>query len=128
MKTMKIRISDENSAAINAAITAAEGMSTARTIDAASVISAVEEVEKTLGIPKKALVGVSFSADPHAQHFPSAYKYTPESTQFTAKRFPSGWFLVAVERDRCSAPSNRILIRHTDASRDALISRFSALA
>lgn len=128
MNTLKIRISADNLSALNAAISAAEGRATARTISASDVLDTVEEIEKTLDVPKKALIGVSFDADLNAQHFPSAYKYTPESTHFTAMRFPSGWFLTSVERWICRAPSNRILITHTNASREALIKRFTALA
>ena len=65
-----------------------------------TVMWAVKEVEKTLGIPKKHMVGIRVRCDLHAQKYPNAYKYTPESTQCSLERCPSGWYITDVERWR----------------------------
>ena len=107
------------------AIKEAEGRASERTIDAVVIIRTLNEVTKTLGISKKAMEGVWVDCNPHAQTFPRAYKYTPMSTQFSAVFKAGSWRLTNIRRDVCR--NNRIVIFHTQASREALIDRFSII-
>lgn len=107
------------------AIKEAEGRATERTIDAAVIIRTLNEVTDTLGISKKAMEGVWVDCNPHAQTFPRAYKYTPMSTQFSAVYKAGSWRLTNIRRDACR--NNRIVIFHTQTSREALIDRLSII-
>lgn len=123
---MKIRISEENTAAIRDAIAQAEGRAKARTISVQDILDSVVEISEHYNLPKKYMVGLRFSVDPNAQHFPNAYKYVPESTQFCVEYCPSGWFLTGIAREACKSPSRRFAMvgKLTDAQRDAIISGY----
>lgn len=68
------------------------------------VMSFVERIERDLerkGLLKKYWTGLKFRCNPNAERFPNAYKGVPMATYFTVERYPSGWFLVGVERREC---------------------------
>lgn len=96
-----------------------------RCLDAVEIIEALIDVEKKLDIPKKAMDGIVVDVDVNAQAFPGAYKGIPESTQFRATYKKDHWQLVSVYRDECRRPSARFVIAHTEASKQALIDRFT---
>ncbi len=125
---MKIRISRENADAIRDAIASAEGRAVARTISPQNILDAVAEINERYNLPKKYMVGLRFSVDPNAQHFPAAYRYTPESTQFCVECCPSGWFLTGIAREPCKAPSLRFALvgTLTDAQRAAIIRNYTS--
>lgn len=125
---MKIRISEENTAAIRDAIAQAEGRAKARTINPVDVFDAVAEISEHYNLPKKYMVGLRFSVDPNARHFPNAYKYTPESTQFCVEYCSSGWFLTGIAREACKAPSLRFALvgTLTDEQRAAIIRNYTS--
>lgn len=125
---MKIRINHENIDAIRAAITAAEGRAVVRTISPQDILDAVAEISEHYNLPKKYMVGLRFSVDPNARHFPNAYKYTPESTQFCVEYCSSGWFLTGIARETCKAPSLRFALvgTLTDEQRAAIIRNYTS--
>lgn len=123
---MKIIIKDSNEAKITAAIKEAEGRATARTLEYKDIKTALDRIEKRLGIAKKALLGVKVRVDVNAQTFPNAYKWTPESTHFVAERTASGWALTEVYRDRVEGPNSRYIVKLTDEAKDAIIKACSA--
>ena len=91
-------ISETNRARIEAAIAEAEGKATARTITFDNIVHACERIEKKLGVTKKAMEGIYYDIDLHAQNFPNAYKYRAESTQFTVEFSKGKWRLVSIGR------------------------------
>lgn len=93
-----IIINDTNRARIETAIAEAEGKATARTITFDNIVHACERIEKKLGVTKKAMEGVYYDVDLHAQNFPNAYKYRAESTQFTVEFSKGKWRLVSIGR------------------------------
>jgi len=105
-----MKINTNNATKIGAEIDRAEGRATKRTITHEMIIDETKSIEKRLStlLPKKDWKGLSFDCDPHAQSFPSAYKYTPESTSVTLERGASGWFVTSISRTVCSSPSNMI--------------------
>ena len=121
---MKIKVDEKHVEQLQAAIEEAEGRAKARTITAMTVLWAVKEVEQTLSIPKKHMIGIRVRCDLHAQKYPNAYKYTPESTQFNLERFPSGWFVTDIERWRTGGTEKKFTITLTDDAKAALIERF----
>ena len=123
-----VQINAKNLDRIREMIKKAEGRATARTISAEDIVRFANGYTKTLGISKKALAGTVVVADLNAQHFPNAYKYTPESTQFGLKATSSGWSLMWVERKVCKAPTLAYVATFTEAAKEAILARFSALA
>lgn len=99
MKEIKIT----NAAKLDAMIQAAEGRATARTITPDDIAEALDQVTERILLlsTRKDATGTKVEADPNAQTFPHAYKYTPESTHFTAELKASGWTVTGIFRARC---------------------------
>jgi len=127
-KMAGVPISVNNLDRIREMIRKAEGRATVRTISAEDLLRFVNDYTKMLGISKKALAGTTVIADLNAQHFPNAYRYMPESTQFGLKATSSGWTLMWVERRECKAPTRAYIAVFTEAAKEAILNRFSALA
>lgn len=102
-------INDTNRTKIEAAIAEAEGKASVRCVGFDTVDEVCRHIEKVLAVPKKYLEGVKFSVDPHAQNFPKAYKYTPESTQFDVEFSKGKWRVSDFRRAKTRAPNNRYL-------------------
>lgn len=111
--------------ALQSAVDAAQGRARVRTICAEDIIDTCESVQKKLDIPQTALEGVIFSADLHAQSFPSAYNGRPESTIFRAVFVGRKWRLLEVYRSDTRARTRGTSIKLTDAARDAVCVRVS---
>jgi hypothetical protein len=65
------------------------------------VLSFVERIERDLerkGFLKKYWTGLRFLCNPSPEKFAKAYRSIPMATFITVERYPSGWFLVGVER------------------------------
>jgi hypothetical protein len=118
---MKIIIKEANLDKLTAAIKAAEGRATARTITAKDIISAAEKVTRHLSIPKKTMIGVTADVDINAQDFPSAYKYTPESTQFSMVYCASGWAMDGICRGITRRANRAVDIQLTEAAKEAVL-------
>lgn len=125
---MKIIVKESNSEKITDAIRDAEGRATARTITAQNVIDTARKITRRLGIPKKYMIGITASVDYHAQNFPNAYKYTPESTQFRMIYTASGWALTSISRETTRRPSRAVDIFLTDDARAMIILNASHMA
>jgi len=96
-----------------------------RTITSEEIVEALDRVEQTLGISKRALEGVQVHVDLNDQKFPNAYKWTPESTQFWAIFKGGSWRVLGIERDTCSQLATNCYITHTEASKAALLERMT---
>lgn len=102
---------------------------TARTITFAEAHEALKAYTEKLGISKKALIGSEITdCDLNAQSFPSAYKYCPDSTHFSAIYKTTGWVITNFWRDRTNAPSKKIVAKLSDSAKQALIDRFETIA
>lgn len=121
---MKIKVCDKNMDKLNAAIKEAEGKAPARTITAMTIKWAVTAVEQTLNIPKKHMEGIRVRCDLHAQKYPNAYKYTPESTQFVLERIHGAWYVTKIERYRTGTTEKKFMLGLTEDAKKALIERF----
>ena len=120
---MKIKVDEKNFDKLNEAIKAAEGKARERKIDARDVVWMVNRIEKELRIPKKRMNGIVAVCDYNAQKYPNAYKYTPESTWVWLQRFPSGWFVVDVERRRTGGTEKRFTLNLPEEAKNAIIER-----
>ena len=108
---------------IRAAIHAAEGRATVRTITEEDIINSLKKIENTLAIPKKSMENLAVTCDPNAQSFPNAYKFTPMSTCFDARFSGGKWRITKIYRAKCD--KTEFFIRHTVASRAALVENFT---
>lgn len=118
---MKIIVNEKNKEKINAAIKAAEGRATARTIKFYDIECAIERIEKKLGIPAAHMRGIRALVDVNAQKFPAAYNFTPESTHFRLERFASGWAVTDIWRGRTEGPKKTYQMILTDEAKEAII-------
>ena len=117
----KINITDTEK--LTAALEEAQVKAKTRTVSAKNVADMCAEVTKKLNIPAAKMKGVSFVADYHAQHFPSAYKYTPMSTVIRCEFSGKCWFLTEIWRDGCFAPTKKYRVTLTEDAKAAIISR-----
>ena len=113
----------EATAALTEAIEEAQKRCTARTIDAFIVCRNLEEVERRLDLPKRALEGISVTVDPNAQDFPKAYKYTPESTVFSAVYKSGSWKITDVTREKTAKLFQGTRVTLTEEAKAEVIAR-----
>lgn len=131
-ETMKQHLANVNAPvhneALESAIKEAEGRATARTISVRQVCYILNQVESRLGITKKAMEGITVSVDFNAQDFPSAYKYTPESTRFSAEYHRGEWIITGIARMRTRRASQRVLVSLTDDAKEAILAKYTQMA
>lgn len=76
-------------------------------------------------IPKKHLEGCTFTVDHHAQNFPNAYKYRPESTQFDLLYHAGCFWVTDIRRDTTRRNGHEITANLTQAAKDALVKAYT---
>lgn len=96
-----------------------------RTISFSDIQNTLNEIDSILDIPKTAKNGIIVNVDCNAQKFPAKYHFIPESTHFSAIYKNGYWYITAINRYRCRCKTQRVLIYHTEKSKEALIKRFS---
>ena len=101
-----------------------------RTIDDWSICQAIKEIEERLDIisSKTDAIGTIAEVDYNAQHFPNAYKFTPESTQITLVKKSSGWTLTSIQRNKCKSPANKIILTLTEATKEHMADHVSKIS
>lgn len=119
-----IRIIDSNAEQINEYIASIEGRSRERCVTYEMIARDLDKIERSLGIPKKWLEGITGSIDHHAQTFPRSYRYTPMSTIVYIERKSQSWWFLGCDRDPCAAPGHAVKLELTpDAERAIVESR-----
>lgn len=118
---MKIIIKDSNKEKIEIELTKAQQSCTRRTIRFDDLANIIKNIEYKLDIPKKYMLGVSADVDYHAQDFPRAYKYNPESTHIRIKKVASGWALIDVWRGKCRPSTQRYILDLPDDAIMAIV-------
>ena len=114
-------INARNEEKINQEIRKAEGKATARTITAYDILTDLREYENTILIPKKSMIGIKLEIDHHAQNFPNAYKYRPESTKVYLERVKSGWNITHIYRNTCNRANHKFKSEFTDEAKKEII-------
>lgn len=127
VKQLQEELNAESSRLLGAELDAVQARAKVRTVTPCEIVEALHDLQKHLDIPKKALEGVKVHFDLNAQAFPSAYKYTPESTHVSAEFKGGSWRITNISREECRRPSFKFTVTHTDASRAALLQRFTAI-
>ena len=104
-----------------------QGKATARTIDSFEEIAQIlNEIHERLGdIPKTSLEGTLVYYD-FRQYFPSAYKYTPESTHIDLRFHNGSWRLIRVNRGRCPSTTKdyKYEMHLSDTAKEAILRRY----
>lgn len=119
-----IKITEANAERINEYIAGIEGRSRERCVTYEMLVRDLDKIERSLGIPKKWLEGISGSIDHHAQTFPRSYRYTPLSTVVYFERRNNAWYFLGCDRDPCAAPGHAVKLKLTpDAERAIIESR-----
>lgn len=96
-----------------------------RTITVEEVQNKLNEYFNELGISKKNMIGTIIKdCDLNAQSFPSAYKYTPESTHISAEYKSKGWVITDIWRGKTNAPSKVIISELSTTAKEALIEKY----
>lgn len=116
---MKINI--DNTEKLTAAIKEAEGKAIARTVEATQIQYTLHEIEA--GIAKKKMSGtrVHYTG---AEHFPSSYKYRPESTHWIAENINGKWYVVDIYRDTCPNRSSwNTEIIYSETAKQAILEK-----
>ena len=97
---MKINVRDKEK--VNEALAVVNArVRNATHYDVKSLVDSIELNLELKELPKKYWTGLRFQCNPNPEKFPHAYKGIPMATYFTLERYPSGWFLVGVERREC---------------------------
>jgi hypothetical protein len=97
---MKININDKEK--VNEALAVVNArVRNATHYDVLNLVTRIEHDLEGKGLLKKYWTGLKFRCNPNPETFPHAYKGVPMATYFTVERYPSGWFLVGVERREC---------------------------
>lgn len=92
-----------------------------------TVETMVDRIERDLerkGLLKKYWTGLTFLCNPNAERFPNAYKGVPMATYFTVERYPSGWFLVGVERRECKTDYITLVSGLSDEQKRGVLNAF----
>ena len=107
---MKINIT--NTKKLEEAIKKAEGRATARTLSIYTIMSNLNQIK----VPKSRLDGTRVEYD-GGQKFPNAYKYTPESTHFTAENVKGRWYVTNIWRDTCPNRNTSMYVEYSEAAK-----------
>ena len=120
-----ILIKESNKEKINTYIAEAEGRANVRTVDYITIINDIKTLEKKLSINKKDMTGITADIDHHAQNFPSAYKYRPESTHYVIIKEKTGWKLLVALRCTTRRDGKTFRLTLPDDAKTAIIKSMS---
>ncbi|MBO7043556.1 hypothetical protein J6W34_03305 [bacterium] len=96
-----------------------------RTITLEEISKTLNDYTESLSISKKSLIGTEIvDCDLNAQNFPNAYRFTPESTHFSAIYKSTGWVITDIWRSRTNAPTKKLIAKLSETAKESLIARF----
>lgn len=121
-------VRDKSLLTLTEAVNDAQTRCAARKVSAQMIVESLCDLERYLGISKSAMDGISVTLDLNAQSFPNAYKGIPESTIVSARYKSGAWRITDISRSQTHSPASAIRIEHTDASRAALIERYTRMS
>ena len=98
---------------------------TVRTISFDDIVKISKDIKKYYGLSNKTLNGCKFVIDIHAQTFPSAYKYTPESTKCILEFKNNYWKILDIFRAGTNKDGGMIEAELTDDAKKAIIEHFT---
>lgn len=116
-------IDAKNADKVETALNDIQARTSARNIDPYVVAWGANTILEKFKIHKKDLNGCAFIVNYHAQVFPRAYKWTPESTFFKLEYVNNTWYLVNVWRDVCG--KNEFSAILTETAKKAIIDGYT---
>lgn len=100
-----------------------------RTITTEEIENVLNEYFSRLKISKKSMIGsVVYDCDLNARYFASSYKYTPESTHFSAEYKSNGWVVTSVWRGQTNRYSSKLCVKLSEQAKQAIIDRYSKVS
>jgi len=101
-----------------------EGRATARTITAKRIREILADVQQK--VPTKKALEQTKVVYTGAEKFPNAYKYTPESTHFSAEFLHGAWVITDIYRTTCPNRYANINVTYSESAKAAIIEALSA--
>lgn len=123
---MKIIINGHHVSKLATALDEAQAHSRARTLTTEDVEHILEKVTAEIGVSRSALTGTKLHYT-GAEHFPSAYKYRPESTHFTAEHNGRAWVVTDIFRSTCPNRRANVSISLSQSAKTALVARMETI-
>lgn len=117
------KINIQNIEKLAAAVDAAQSKAKMRTVTAADIVRTLGNIR----IPKSRLSGTKVYWD-GGEHFPNAYKWTPESTHWTAENVNGTWYVTDISRGRCPNRNSKGRIEFSEAAKEWIISAKEVIA
>lgn len=111
---------------LQAALDAAQGRSSARTLTVQQIERILSDAIDHLGITKKALTGTRIDYT-GAESFPSAYRHTPYSTHVSARFDGRYWRIYDLDRYPCPDRYENTTLRLSDTAQQALLDRMTCV-
>lgn len=111
---------------LNEVLAVEQGRCTARTLSADKIRRILGRIQDQISIPAKYLSGVCVEYD-GAQKFPSAYKFRPESTYFTATHDGRTWIITSIGRSTCPNRINNTTVQLTPEAKEKIAERFQSM-
>jgi hypothetical protein len=114
---LKIIINGKHTEKLTSVLDAIQNRCTARTLDVERIEAILDRATRAIGVAAAHMKGSTIKYT-GAEHFPSAYKYTPDSTHFEATHNGRYWVVTAIYRYTCP---NRCDNTHITPSDDAIV-------
>lgn len=121
----KVVLKEKNRERIENELKTVQHRCTVRLISFDDIVKMSKKIKKYYNLSNKELNGCKFVVDVHAQTFPSAYKYTPESTKFILEFNNSYWKVLDVFRAETNKDGGVIEARLTELAKQAIIEHFT---
>lgn len=113
---MKIRVLESNRTRINTELQRVQSRCEVRLVDFDDIRRMIKTIEDRLQISKKSLEGCEAVVDIHAQNFPHAYKYTPDSTWVKLAYSAGCWQFIDAQRARTASEGHGYVLSLTPAA------------
>lgn len=121
----KVVLKEKNRKKIENELDAVQHRCTVRLISFDDIVKISKTLKAYYELSNKELNGCKFVIDLHAQTFPSAYKYTPESTKFILEFTNSYWKLLDIYRAETNKEGGVIEAQLTELAKRAIIEHFT---
>ena len=120
---MKIVTNGRHMARLNAALEAVQNGCTARILTCEKIDWILNKAASKMNIPCAHMKGTRITYN-GAEHFPSAYRFRPESTQFEAEHNGRHWVITSIKRGPCPNRLDNTVIRLSSLASQAILDSF----
>lgn len=121
----EIVLKNSNKERIETELNSVQRRCTVRLISFDNIMKMSKEIKKYYSLSNKELNGCKFVIDLHAQTFPSAYKYAPESTKCILEFKDPYWKLLDIYRAETNKEGGVVEAQLTETAKQAIIEHFT---